>query len=263
MTFEHRALPLVERGFRVFPLYGSTPFGCRCIKKRECTAIGKHPLLRNWPELASSSIKDVWAWSTQFPTANVAIATGNGLLVIDVDDPSSAVTQEILPLLPVTLKATTGKGSHHYYSVPIDTPLGAEQYGGLDVRYTRAYVVGVGSRHKSGKFYWWGNNEPIAELPEPVIERLVSLKGSTPRENTKAADTKSFWGGYYWSPGVRRNKLMAYAANLQYQGYTDKQIRGSTRDENQRRCRPPLDQSEVDGIVDYILSKPKGKVRTI
>jgi hypothetical protein len=98
------------------------------------------------------------------------------------------------------------------------------------------------------------------ELPDEVIAKLVGLskRESKPRENTKAADQKAPGGGYYWYPGVRRNKLMAYAANLQYQGYTDKQIRGSTRDENQRRCRPPLDQSEVAGVVDYIVSKPKG-----
>jgi hypothetical protein len=180
-------------------------------------------------------------------------------LVIDVDDPSSAVSKEILSLLPRTLTATTGKGHHYFYQVPEDTPLTAEVFGGLDVRYNRAYVVGVGSRHRNGKLYWWADQSPIVELPEPIIERLVSLKRSQPRVNTKAADTKSPGGGYYWYPGVRRNKIMAYAANLQYQGFTDKQIRGSTRDENQRRCKPPLDQSEVEEVVDYILSKPKGK----
>jgi hypothetical protein len=216
-------------------------------------------MLKGWPELASSSIEDVRAWGTQFPSANVAIATGNGLLVIDVDDPSSAVSKEILPLLPRTLTATTGKGHHYFYRVPEDTPLTAEVFGGLDVRYNRAYVVGVGSRHRNGKLYGWADKSPMVALPEPIIERLLALKGSQPRVHTKAADPKRPGGGYYWYPGIRRNKLMAYAANLQYQGYTDKQIRGSTQDENQRRCTPPLDQSEVEEIVDYILSKPKGK----
>jgi hypothetical protein len=261
MGFEQKALPLVERGFRVFPLYGSTPFGCTCPRKKECPAIGKHPLLRNWPELVSNRIEDIQAWGIQFPSANVAIATGEGLLVIDVDDPSSPVSKEILPLLPETLTATTGRGCHHFFSVPTDTPLSANAFGGLDVRYTHAYVVGAGSRHKSGKLYWWVNTLPIVELPDEVIAKLVGLsKGeSKPRVNTKTADRKAPRGGYYWYPGVRRNKLMAYAANLQYKEYTDKQIKGSTRDENDRRCRPPLEQWEVDGIVDHILSKPKGR----
>jgi putative DNA primase/helicase len=259
MNFKHRALPLAERGFLVFPIYGVTPWGCQCGKK-PCPSAGKHPIIRNWAPLASSNVGDIEEWSKQHAHANVGIATGHGLLVIDVDTPSSAVSQEILPLLPETLSATTGRGFHHFFSVPMDTPLSANVFGGLDVRYTGAYVLGAGSVHKNGKKYAWANAAPIARLPEEVIERLVALKrgmrGNTPRQSIE----KRVHVGYYWSVGVRRTKLMGYAANLQYQGYTDDQIRGSTRDENLRRCKPdPLEQGEVDEIIQHILSKPKGR----
>src|SRR5690349_5420763 len=45
----------------------------------------KLPLLTAWPERATVDAATVAAWWTQTPAANVGIATGAGVFVLDVD----------------------------------------------------------------------------------------------------------------------------------------------------------------------------------
>jgi len=262
MTFTWIAEPLAERGFKVFPVYGITPWGCQCGKK-ECHAIAKHPIISGWKERASSSVDSISTWTKKWPKANVGILTGNKLLVVDVDDPSSPVSKEILPLLPETLSARTGRGFHHFYSVPLETPLSANAFGGLDVRYTGAYVLGAGSKHKSGKRYAWENALPIVALPEQVIERLVALKGT--RGNPSQAPTRyqnqaTLFASpaEVWGEGERYTNLFRYAAGLQAKGWKDEQILTKVETMNLYRCHPPLEQEEVERIARSVLRYQKG-----
>jgi len=96
------------RGWRLFPV----------------EARGKLPLIKGWPEAATSDIAQLEAWAHQYPACNWGLATGttSGLVVIDVDGVEGRASLADLErqglTLPVTLTVTTGRtdgGEHRYY----------------------------------------------------------------------------------------------------------------------------------------------------
>ncbi len=156
MSFVDIALPLTEMNFNVFPVNG------------------KIPLIRGWKFAATTDPSKLEAWSQQFPDANVGIATGNSLLVIDIDDLESETAKELLPMLPATLCARTGRpeGMHQFYKVPTGT-FSVATMKGVDLRGDGGFVVGAGSIHANGRVYEWVDaSTAIAVLPQNVIEML-------------------------------------------------------------------------------------------
>lgn len=98
--------------------------------KRHSLAIfplkGKIPLTAHGCKEATRDRAQVESWWSQYPSANIGIATGeiNGLLVIDVDikhdqgkygDESLKDLESELGELPETWTAITGSGGLHYY----------------------------------------------------------------------------------------------------------------------------------------------------
>src|SRR4051812_47708370 len=100
MTLYDHACELAALGWPVFPVNG------------------KIPLIKNWPELASTDCEQLQKWWQQFPKANIGLVTGkrSGLLVLDIDGAAGRTTLENLcrnnDELPQTLAATTGRGIH-------------------------------------------------------------------------------------------------------------------------------------------------------
>lgn len=81
------ALGYAQRGLAVLPLHMvERGHVCSCGKKN-CASPGKHPLTGNGVYDASKDASQVRAWWTQWPNANIGIATGtvSGIFVIDVD----------------------------------------------------------------------------------------------------------------------------------------------------------------------------------
>ncbi len=95
------AFSYAERGWRVFPVNG------------------KRPRLPHGLTEASADPEQVRAWWQRWPDAGVAIATGDGLLVLDVDGEVGADALHELERehgeLPETVRAETGGGGEHYY----------------------------------------------------------------------------------------------------------------------------------------------------
>lgn len=136
---------------------------------------------------------------------NIGIATGSGLLVVDIDrkhgkDGMAALDamQRYFGELPDTLKATTPSGGEHwFYSYPANISIQSRadlfhrEYGkGLDIRADGGYVGASpsrtdASRDPSGKtatgHYKWLNKLPVAELPGAWVETLRKKeKAQTP-----------------------------------------------------------------------------------
>jgi len=65
------AMKYAQRGWYIFP-----------VRQK-----GKTPMIKDWPNLATTDEKQVTAWWTQWPQANIGIATGknSNLVVLDVD----------------------------------------------------------------------------------------------------------------------------------------------------------------------------------
>jgi len=179
MNFKDEALALRARGFFAFPVHSIRPnwngqVRCTC-GKTDCKSVGKHPMIENWRDSAKqASDEDVEVWTKQYPTANIGIIT-DGLVVVDIDDAESPLAQEILPLLPATLSARTGRdgGMHRLYTASREHTLTVHAFGGLDIRAKGGFIVAPPSRHASGNFYEWINpTMAITVLPDEVLTRL-------------------------------------------------------------------------------------------
>jgi hypothetical protein len=88
-------------------------------------------------------------WWILWPNANVGIATGGALLVVDRD------RDELPGDLPECPTVKTSKGEHYYLAQPAGVTINAVNVEGLgfDVRTEDGMVVAPPSIHASGKTY--------------------------------------------------------------------------------------------------------------
>ena len=146
------AAELANEGLRVFPLHHANAFGnCSC-GKTDCESIAKHPRIRQWQIKATDDLTQIARWWKKWPEANVGVATGNGLIVVDIDSSEGERHAQELGL-PPTSYATTGRGRHLYYYGHGPNRKGVRP--GIDVRGAGGYVVAPPSIHQTGVEYQW------------------------------------------------------------------------------------------------------------
>lgn len=174
-SLKDAALTYAQRGWRVLP-----------VREK-----GKAPLLNSWQTEASSDVTTVqqW-WEHEYRNANVGIACGHGLLVLDVDGETGEDTLACLELehgpLPETLECHTGTGRHLYFAC--DQPLRntAGTLGErLDTRGLGGQVVAPPSVHPNGARYEWANGFEPAPLPDwmlTLLEPPAYRNSATPGE---------------------------------------------------------------------------------
>ena len=159
------ALHLIGYWFRVFPLHTTVTGKCSC--GRNCGRdAGKHPRTKHGVKDATTDPVQIDRWFTKWPNSNLGLATGNGVLVVDIDGPEgNEELQEWLAgrTLPLTLVAQTGRGYHLYYA---GDGLKSSARGKVHVRGDGGYAVVSPSLHASGRRYAWINQCPIAPMPD-------------------------------------------------------------------------------------------------
>jgi putative DNA primase/helicase len=196
------ALGYAERGWPVFPLHWPTGEACSCGKP-SCSSRGKHPRTKNGLKDATVNRETVSAWWGRWPLANVGIATGavSGFVVIDVDaggDDTLATLEAEHERLPATLEALTGNGRHILFARPgnveVRNNAGTRLGPGLDIRGDGGYIVAPPSAHASGRSYRWSNEDPIADLPDWLLE-LVQKPEAPPRPAPESFRSPAPGGG--------------------------------------------------------------------
>lgn len=128
----------------------------------------KVPLMKGWPDLASTDPGVISKWWETCPDANIGIATGrkSDLIVLDVDVDTGGLEafEELKAGIadwPDTLMSRTGSGGLHVYfryaaGVRIKNSV-SDLARGLDIRADRGFVVAPPSLHASGNRYEWIN----------------------------------------------------------------------------------------------------------
>lgn len=164
------AIELAELGYRVFPLVpgGKTPLFSKAAGGNGCKD-------------AVSDPNQVRVWWTRYPHANIGLATGQGLTVIDIDEKAGRDGlrhwRELckqLEINPQTMFARTPTGGYHLYYIthqPIPNSAGRLAEG-VDVRGDGGYVVAPPSIRHIGA-YRWGKIERMAELPDCLVNMLI------------------------------------------------------------------------------------------
>jgi len=208
--------------------------------------------------------EEVVAWWTQWPDANIGMATGrlSGLMVVDSDS-EEAVKRfiESYPEGVKTLRARTGReGGQHFYfwfEEGITNDAGKILGLGIDIRGQGGFVIVPPSIHGNGKAYQWINrNEPLP-LPPELRDLLVnrSANGSRSNDNPPAVGERII-------EGQRNATLISLAGTMRRRGMGKDAILAALREENKAKCDPALSEQEVEAIGKSVVRYPAGNGKT-
>lgn len=260
------ALSYAARGWPVFPVHSIRERGTQCTcGRRDCGSPGKHPRTENGLKDATTDERTIRGWWQRWPDAGVAIATGRGLVVVDIDvhkggDDSYVDARRALGDVPDTVEVITGSGGRHIYlAAPegVAVRCSAGQLGpGLDVRGDGGYVVAPPSLHASGRRYQWElSGDPddvaVAPMPEGWLARLTA-----PQRGRALGTAAEVFG-----EGQRNVGLFSLARSLRAKGLDEEEVEAALQVANARRCAPPLDTREVESIARSACSVPAGLSR--
>ena len=178
-----RALAL--SGFKVFPLIPGD----------------KRPLITKWQEQATNRLDQVLNWWSVTPSANIGIATGDGLTVIDIDTKDhnggngadGAKSLEEIELIygdlnPTLTVQTWSGGKHLYYQTDAPQSNKVALWPGIDIRGDGGYIVAPGSIIQGRPYRIIGDtfkvepgNDAVKEL---LKEESTYTNGSEPPPGT-------------------------------------------------------------------------------
>lgn len=243
------ALHYARQGYRVFPLAagGKVP----AISKER----GGNGCLD-----ATTTVELIERWWTEYPEANIGIATGRGLLVIDVDPRKTERWLESLQELaiPPTFAVKTWSGGWHLYlAAPVASriTIGTDLLPGIDWRGAGGYVVAAGSI-VNGALYEIARNVPIAAAPAALLKRIASAR------KAKVIERDTF--GHMVIPQSSRNdRLTSIAGAMRRFGVELNALFEALRAVNADHCDPPLEDDELRQIAASVAryapaDRPKG-----
>ena len=182
MTFLEIALPLAERGFRVFPLMPK--------EKRPLPMAGDADHF----DAATTDAGQITSWSAQEPNANVGISSDEIFCFLETDD--ERTLKEACADLPSDVWDTarvSARDNRCYYI--FRQTMRTKRAGNMtatregrenlfEFKQHRMYVTGPGSIHpKTGKPYGaaW---RPIPAMPDVLLNRVCELYGAPKATNS-------------------------------------------------------------------------------
>jgi len=274
------ALEYALKDLRVFPLHSIDEAGACTCGKADCGSPGKHPRTKNGVKDATTDVEQIAAWWAKWPDANVGIATGNGLLVLDVDTKHDGIKtieqmEEAEGPMPETAMVLTGGGGRHYYFyLPPDKREGVKNAvgigRGLDLRFDGGYVVAPPSRHVSGRTYEWEASSELSTgytLPPVWLLRAIhnGSSGSKPTKTTtnpsdSLRDPDAILAGV--DEGSRDVALFRYACLLRRDKITRAQADALIL-KAAASCDPPFPEKDALRKVEQAWEYPSEKAKLL
>jgi hypothetical protein len=188
------ALSLAKRGLRVFPLR---------VK-------GWKPAHKGWKDEATTDPLQIYEWWSE-ADYNIGVATGDGIVVIDVDDKPGKNGSASLDAFKLngatydTFTVRTPTGGRHLYYRASDVHNSAGRLGpDLDVRSAGGYVVGPGSvlepgtKNAAGGSYLVERADEFGPLPGAFADKLTAREAPksvepVARQDQSALDRAEQW----------------------------------------------------------------------
>lgn len=250
MTKLEYATKLAKMGFKVFPLREND----------------KRPLFKGSAQTQGTTdlnqIRDIW---TQHPNANIGIATGNGLTVIDVDtitahgvdgENSMLEYQVNEGFINETLEVTTPTGGkHYYYLTDNEYSNKASILPGVDVRGLGGYVVGPGSTI-NGTLY----EAKQLTKPQRANSEVLKLLGACKKSETSTDPFEALEKGYSETlipQGSRTDYLIKQCAQLCDGTKTLETMKKMIQVINENNLEIPLTDKELEMEVFPSLERFK------
>lgn len=223
---------------------------------------GKTPLTPNGYKDATCEFETTTKWWSQYPNANIGIATGatSGFWVLDIDGEEGELSlrslQEQNGELPNTVTVKTGSGRHLYFKIPEGERIknSVSKVGSkLDVRADGGYVIAPPSIHPNGSVYQWDENSSneIAEAPDWLIDlvtlpTLEKIKGDQDwKKKLKNGVTE----------GERNNSLAEIVGALLASNLNKETALELCLSQNEARFNPPLEPEEVVDTFNSIYAR--------
>lgn len=213
----------------------------------------KRPMLPGWQ---STPLADTLAALNSTPGANLGLAIGPDMIALDIDCKGATNGFDTLkkyPPLPDTLTAATPSGGQHrIYRKPsgLKIPNRVAADDGLDFRAAGGYIVTAPSVINGRPYSWdgWDTiSEPeIADCPPWLLE--LAQKRPTPTPTAAQGD--------HIPEGMRNAALTRTAGSLRNAGLNAEEIAAALQLVNERRCLPPLDDSEVAAVAASVGRYP-------
>jgi hypothetical protein len=246
-----------EFGFRIIILHGiSEDGGCTCSAGVNCESAGKHPRHSEWQKRATTDVEKIRKYFKEYPNSNIGIATGGKFFVLDTDrkkggDKTLDNLEKKYGLRKKTVRVITGAGVHDYYLIPSDVKIktGVGVLPGIDIRSDGGLVVAPGSIHVSGRKYEWAKGcspwDIKMKLPDDWLLKRITEKDRFKKAPVVPENIED---------GVRNITLTSIAGTMRRRGLGRDAILSALQTENEQRCDPPLDDSELEIIVNSIMN---------
>ena len=244
------ALALARMGYRVFP----------------CVPGQKRPAARGGFKAASRDPGTIRGWWSQWPQANLAVATF-GVVVVDIDPagrgwPPEPEQRAAIRETQCPLARTPRGGWHLWFRRPQGKPwrCSANQLApGVDVRTAGGYVVAPPSRTDAGQYKWLRPLVAPERLPLPpqwLIEALDRLAQPERRTSPNGSRDPLADAPAVLRQGERNCGLASLAGRLRRAGASQAELEAALLAFNARRCQPPLPDREVLAIARSIARYP-------
>lgn len=231
------ALAFAELGYRIFP----------CVKGT------KEPATMHGCLDATSDPTQIEKWWAAWPEHNIGVST-DGLLLVDLDpvddqqNPWLADESRMTELMRGACSITPRGGRHCWFRQPVGESYrstAGKLAPGVDTRADGGYVVAPPSI--VGTSYAWAPAYeltcPPGELPLPpswLLEQIKSQR-ATPRTGPIAPNEIC--------EGTRNDRLTSIAGSMRRGNMSEGMILAALRAANHERCRPMLEDEEVEKIA--------------
>ena len=250
-TMLNFALLYAKEGLRVLPLHFLySPDRCSC--GFTCRSIAKHPSTWKGVKDATTDPAQIAKWWRNQPDANIGIATGQGLVVVDIDPKNGGSLEALnalVPLPPTALLRTGGGGLHLYFSYDRSLTIGNSAgtlAPGIDIRGENGYVVAPPSIHASGNRYYWERHTGYTPAPDALLQLVVEpkkppliYKDGPPTPPVVSTSSR------FIVEGKRNATLVSLAGSLRNQGANEEALFLVLQAMNKGCCQPPLTDAEV------------------
>jgi hypothetical protein len=173
------ALAYAHKGYRVLPLHYVLASGLCSCGKRYCVRPGRHPRFIHSLHEATTNIQTIERWWRLDAATNVGVATGGGLMVIEIDPWQGGFLERFryLYAVPDTTLARTAHGSHQLYFVynPAFVLRSTRNVlgDGICSYGDGGYVVAPPSRVDDDGYRWLCRLEPV-RLPSVFLPALLN-----------------------------------------------------------------------------------------
>ena len=217
----------------------------------------KNPMVRGWPDLATTDPKLIRQWAAEHPGCNFYLVMGHGFVCIDVDNREVlSELEERGLMIPDTLAHGSPRGGHFIFK----TPPGVEIHSSagkinrhVDVKGYRSHIPCPGSIREDGSTYVPMRDADVAMLPEPWLEAMIAI-GSVDRDGKRIPPTARAKSRRKAAPrdvpeGQRNDALFRLGAGMRRGGLEQDEIEAALLERNSK-FSSPLSEQEVQRIAD-------------